>query len=387
MQSESLAVHDVVTPELDDDLHDCMRGSTLLTVQRISAANSLTLATPERRAHAIFVSFHVVSVSGRAFGSRRPAGLAPINAVAKSGRGVDCRAARHEPETTMMHHRFFSLGIGMASALISGASLAQAPAPPAAPAAPTAAPAPAGAPPAAPPSEAPPGAVPVQPGPPPSAPPASGSAPYYEQSAPPQNPPRIYVEQPPPAPLEPRTRHYHDGFYLRLSTGLGIEGVSSSAGDSKASTSGAGFALDLLVGGTPVPGLVIGGGLLGQSAVSPSQSNDQGPPLAGINDHPGGGVGLVLLGPFIDVFPNPSDGFHLGALLGGAAIGLKGSDDKLSTGGGLSAWVGYGWWAASDWSLGGLMRLSAAGTKRTVDGVDVSDGAWGLTFEFSAAYH
>jgi len=285
----------------------------------------------------------------------------------------------------MIHHRSFKVGLGVASVLLSSFAFAQAPASPPGPPGQPAPGAPATAP-AGPPAEAPPGAVPVQPAPPASAPPGQGTTPYYEQSAPPQNPPIIHVEQPPPPPLEPRTRHYHDGFYLRLSVGLGLEGVSSSAGDSKVSTFGAGPAFDLLIGGTPATGLVVGGGLLFQSAPAPGQTIE-GPLLSGIEAEPSGGVGLLLFGPFIDVFPNPNDGFHLGALLGLAGTGLKGDDDKLSGGGGISGWLGYGWWAASDWSLGGLTRFTAAGTKRTVGGVDVSDGAWGLTLEFSAAYH
>jgi hypothetical protein len=196
------------------------------------------------------------------------------------------------------------------------------------------------------------------------------------------------VATPPPAPLEPRTRHYHDGFYLRLSTGPALEGVSSSSGDSKVSTFGGGFAFDILMGGTPAPGLVVGGGLVTQAAPDPGQTAS-GPSLPGLGQQATGGVGLVLLGPMIDVFPNPNQGFHMGALLGLAGIGLKGNDDKLSGGVGVSAWLGYGDWVAADWSLGGLIRFTAAGTKRTIGSpeVDVSDGAWGLAAEFSATYH
>lgn len=290
-----------------------------------------------------------------------------------------------------MKHRSSSLGIGVTSLFLSGVALGQ-PAPAQAP--PGAAPAPAAPPAGAPPAtDAPPGSVPVGPAAPTSPPAGTGNTPYYEQAPPPQTPPVIHVEQPPPPPLEPKTRHYHDGFYLRLSTGLGFQSVKSTAsnttgGDSSVSTSGAGFALDVLMGGTPTPGLVIGGGSVFQTAVSPGQSTG-GPPMAGLDSQAPGGVGLWLIGPMIDVFPNPNEGFHLGALLGIGAIGLKGNDDKLSGGGGVSAWVGYGGWAAAQWSLGGLIRLTAAGARRTIgpSEIDVSDGAFGLTLEFSATYH
>jgi hypothetical protein len=143
-----------------------------------------------------------------------------------------------------------------------------------------------------------------------------------------------------------------------------------------------------MMGGTPATGVVVGGGLLFQTAVSPGQTID-GPPLQGLDSYPGGGVGLALFGPFIDVFPNPSDGFHLGAELGLAGVGLKGNDDKLSGGGGGSIWVGYMGWMSSQWSVGGLVRGTAVGTKRTLGAAEtsVSDGAWGITLEFSALYH
>jgi hypothetical protein len=228
--------------------------------------------------------------------------------------------------------------------------------------------------------------VPVAPGSGP--PPGSGTTPFYEQAPRPQQPATIHVAQPPPPPLEPRTRLYHDGFYLRLSTGFGYQGVSSSAGDSNVSTNGAGFALDIMIGGTPANGVVIGGGILGQTAVSPGQSSE-GPAASGLASHPGGGVGLVVIGPFVDVFPNPTGGFHLGAELGIAGIGLKGNNDTLSGGFGGSMWVGYMGWMSSQWSLGGLVRGTGAGTKRKIGSpeVDVSDGAWGFTLEFSALYH
>jgi hypothetical protein len=154
------------------------------------------------------------------------------------------------------------------------------------------------------------------------------------------------------------------------------------------SSFGGGFAFDVLMGGTPAPGLVVGGGSVFQTAVAPGQDTS-GPPLQGLGEQAPGGIGLWLIGPMIDVFPNPNQGFHMGALLGLAAVGLKGNDDKLSGGVGVSAWLGYGDWVAAEWSLGGLIRFTAAGAKRTIGSpeVDVSDGAWGLAAEFSATYH
>lgn len=288
----------------------------------------------------------------------------------------------------MKYLRLSVFGIVAAGTLLTEVSGAQPAAPPAAPP-PGAPPSPSApsAPGAAPaPADAPPGSVPVAPGS--GSPPSGGTTPYYEQAPPPPQPATIHVAQPPPPPLEPRTRLYHDGFYLRLSTGFGYQGASSSVGDSHVSTHGAGFALDIMMGGTPATGVVVGGGLLFQTAVSPGQTIE-GPIAPGLDAYPGGGVGLGLFGPFIDVFPNPTGGFHLGAEVGFAGLGLKGNDDKLSAGGGGSIWVGYMGWMSSQWSLGGLVRGTAVGTQRKIGSpeVDVSDGAWGFTLEFSALYH
>lgn len=207
-----------------------------------------------------------------------------------------------------------------------------------------------------------------------------------------RTPEMIYVAQPPLPPLLPRSRHYHDGFYLRLSVGFGALGVSSSGGQGFGSTaSGSGGALDLLLGGTPAPGLVIGGGVLLQEAFNPSYSAHFPGPLT-IGDTSTGSGSLVfgMLGPMIDAFPNPSGGFHVGGLVGLSRIGFS-DHGNPSTGIGLSAWAGYMWWASSQWSLGGLIRLSGARSGRKVGAdanqFDVTDTTRAITFMFSTAYH
>jgi hypothetical protein len=222
----------------------------------------------------------------------------------------------------------------------------------------------------------------------PSAGPASAAAPAST------TPEAIYVAQPPLPPLEPRSRHYHDGFYLRLSVGFGALGVSSSGGQGFGSTaSGSGGALDFLVGGTPAPGLVLGGGVLLQEAFNPNYSAhfNVGALTIGDTSTGSGSLGFGMLGPMIDAFPNPSGGFHVGGLVGVSRIGLNDGQGNPSTGIGLSAWVGYMWWASSQWSLGGLVRLSGARSGRKLGNdpnqFDVTDTTRAITFMFSTAYH
>jgi hypothetical protein len=196
--------------------------------------------------------------------------------------------------------------------------------------------------------------------------------------------------------VEPRNRYYHDGFYLRLSAGFGGQWSASSTDKSNATATvaGSGGAFDILMGGTPAPGLVVGGGLILQEAMSPSvevKTGTGGTASPGLDGGTSAALGFGMLGPMIDAFPNPNGGFHFGGLLGVASIGLKGQNGNQSTGGGLSAWGGYMWWVSSQWSLGGLLRFSAARTSRKLgdqpNEIDVTDATQALTFMLSTAYH
>jgi hypothetical protein len=261
------------------------------------------------------------------------------------------------------------------------------PAPPGAPAPAAAAPTPNAPPPDVPPAGAPiaepPGGVAQPP----------GAVPYYqEQSA--EAPPAIYVAQPPLPPLTPRTRYYHDGFYLRLSSGFSYMNVSTSL-DGNASTgsvSGAGGTFDVMVGGSPAPGLVVGGGVFWANAFDPGSTvTRRGATVNGIDSGANGSVSLFMVGPMIDAFPMPTGGFHFGGMLGLAGNGLKDNQDNFSGGVGLSVWTGYMWWVSGQWSLGGMLRFNAAWTRRKIgeqaNEFDAADSTTGLTIAFSAAYH
>src|SRR5690606_1367027 len=109
-----------------------------------------------------------------------------------------------------------------------------------------------------------------------------------------------------------------DGFYLRttLSFGLHGGGLSVGEGDDQRDIDVDGSALDLslLVGGTPSPGLAVGGGLLLGSLMRPDVE-EGGDALATRN------VGLLLVGPFVDGFPKANAGWHLGGMLGLGGLG------------------------------------------------------------------
>jgi hypothetical protein len=203
------------------------------------------------------------------------------------------------------------------------------------------------------------------------------------------------VEQPPLPPTPPRNRYFHDGFYLRLAAGYGYLGASSSVNhsDSTASLSaGSGVAFDFMVGGTPAPGVAVGGALQLQGAFNPTSSVTQhGSPVYGLDNGASGSVSFAMIGPMIDAFPIPTGGFHLGSMLGLAELGLKSRDNNVSGGFGASVWTGYMWWASSQWSMGLMARFSMAWTYRAVgteaDPFDATDMSTALGIMLSAAYH
>lgn len=182
-----------------------------------------------------------------------------------------------------------------------------------------------------------------------------------------------------------RTFHRHDGFYLRTNFGYGISWASfNDDGPGKAafSANGGGLALDLLVGGSPSPGFVLGGGLLGNWIFSADFESDDGAAIDTRN------VSSTLLGVFADGFPQGTGGFHIGGLLGLSVLTLgKGAQPGSTMGLGGAAWLGYDQWVGDDWGLGGLVRFTAAQSVGEEGPVDLTASHASLTLLFSALYH
>src|SRR6185503_2923325 len=173
--------------------------------------------------------------------------------------------------------------------------------------------------------------------------------------------PKIDVSVPEPPPSVVRKMHNHDGFYLRTSLGLGTSSAfvaTESTSHPNYTVNGGGLALDLFVGGTPSPGLALGGGLMLSGMTDGEVHQDNGGASVG-----SGRGGLVMLGPFIDGFPMPNRGLHLGGLLGlaGGSTNRQDKKDEFSGGGlGMAVWIGHGFWVGKEWSLGGVLKLDSA---------------------------
>ncbi len=105
--------------------------------------------------------------------------------------------------------------------------------------------------------------------------------------------------------------HEHDGFFLRLGLGFayasasGERTLSSSNITTDAEIKGGGALFEFLVGGTPAPGLVIGGGLIGIALSDPDIELDRQNV-----DYDNATASLALIGPFINFYIDPMSGFY-----------------------------------------------------------------------------
>jgi len=196
-----------------------------------------------------------------------------------------------------------------------------------------------------------------------------------------QTAPTYYA--PPPIPLGARE---HNGFYLRLGLGGSRFGTSFASnynrelrGAVEGSFDQGGVAFEVAIGGTPAPGLVIGGALYVDGAIGQPASTDL--KVEGVR---GGSLtfdraSLALFGPFVDYYIDPKLGLHLQGSLGLAwmAFGTAGyspagppvssrsvtTEAKSSGGLGFMLGGGYEWWIADQWSLGALLRFVYVSTE------------------------
>lgn len=196
-------------------------------------------------------------------------------------------------------------------------------------------------------------------------------------------PSKIDVSTPAPEPAVERSYHVHDGFYLRMSIGLGGMDVHYDPEPSDGSAAGGGLAFDLLIGGSPSRGMAIGAAIIDDIGRSLTLEAD-GREVGDIH------ATSVLVGPFIDGFPNPKGGWHLGGMVGFATQQFdapRANDVQSTTGVGGAAWGGYDAWVGDEWSVGGLGRIAAAVTRGEDAGVDIKASNLSFMLAFSALYH
>jgi hypothetical protein len=167
----------------------------------------------------------------------------------------------------------------------------------------------------------------------------------------------------PPAPAPRSLPHRHDGFYLHLSTGFGPynESISRKGEDPHTTVSGVATTGDFAIGGSPRPGLVLGGAIWSTSVLVADARTDAGelvPPSAAQRSS------YSVIGPWMDYYFRPDGGLHMPASLGFAVVrgldapGARFDRDNVALGAGFLVGLGYEWWVSDEWSVGILGRLS-----------------------------
>jgi hypothetical protein len=162
----------------------------------------------------------------------------------------------------------------------------------------------------------------------------------------------------------------HDGFFARSESGVALLSahVAGAGRSLRQRIRGVGQSAGLSLGDTPAKGLVVGGTLWtvpidpvfveGGNTVTPDDDSVK--------------VTLLRLGPFVDWYPRPREGFH--ALSSVAFTVQIESDVKgnavtpAALGWSVSTGLGYEWFLASEVSLGFLGRVTFGSLERAVAG-------------------
>lgn len=190
----------------------------------------------------------------------------------------------------------------------------------------------------------------------------------------------------------PRT---HDGFQFRGAVGGGYLSdsvettgtVGPFAGTLEGTIKGAAGAFEAYFGGTPARGLVIGGFFGGASAAGPKF---KGPAGVEVSDDDTA-ANLLLIGPYVNWYPDARTGFHLlGSLFlaaGNITYDRGDEESETATGGGIGLGLGYDWWVSDEWSLGVLGRFSYASIKWSDGPVEQTHSIVYPGLFFSFQYH
>jgi hypothetical protein len=160
--------------------------------------------------------------------------------------------------------------------------------------------------------------------------------------------------------VDPGARR-HDGFFARSDAGLAFlwANVSGSgAPPNRTGIRGLGQSASISIGGTPKPGLVVGG-TMWTARIDPSFI-ENGKTVTPDDDSVK--VTMLRVGPFLDWYPDPSRGFH--AQLAAAFTAQVETNEKgdaikpAAVGASLAVGAGHEWFILDEISIGLLGRVA-----------------------------
>jgi hypothetical protein len=144
--------------------------------------------------------------------------------------------------------------------------------------------------------------------------------------------------------------------------------------------------LELLFGGTPASGFVIGGALRGNSVVDPTI--ESGGQEVRSRDT---AVGLSSIALFGVLYPDPQTGFNLEASLGVGRLEITVDGDTQDlpeiTGVVLTAGAGYDFWVGDEWSIGPSFLLTYGALTGEDSAITLREKFVSPTLQFSATFH
>ncbi len=179
-----------------------------------------------------------------------------------------------------------------------------------------------------------------------------------------------------------------------MGLGVGYGNVKSTGGsgstDLEITYKGFGPVYELLLGGTPGGGFVIGGGFVGQDISDPDREVSVGS-SGSASSTTDGALGVVVVGPFVDWFPDERGGAHVGLMLGIGGIGVQDENGDSATGFGGALFGGYDFWIGEQWSIGPEARIVAVRTDHDIGSgasrTTLDDTALSYELLFSALFH
>jgi len=140
----------------------------------------------------------------------------------------------------------------------------------------------------------------------------------------------------------------------------------------------AGVSAELLAGGSLFRGAALGGALLLDLAPSMDLGSGTNAPL-----------GILLLGPFVDAFPDPESGWHFGGTIGfaGASLETVDSSHHRLAGFGGAIWAGNDFVASGDFRVGARLRLVHTQTRGDAGEVDLNATTLAAALMLTAAHY